>query len=249
MARDAIRYGLLPMTSNASSLGIANPPGVIYILMLPALFSAESCCGPQFEQGLFTTIAALLAYLFMRRYYGRIAGIVAALLYATSASTIHYGRFIWQQNMMSPFVVLFLFALFWGVVDRRKGWFAPAVVLLGLLVQLHESTTLLVVPLAVAVVLAIKTIRWRDLALACIRLFVIYAPYVLWEVHTNFVDVHILLAPAQVHLSTNHALFSSQAIDFYRLFLTPYGQQPTIAVLLSTRCIHGFPGFVGSCFF
>ena len=34
MARHAIRYGLLPMTSNASSLGISNPPGVIYILFL-----------------------------------------------------------------------------------------------------------------------------------------------------------------------------------------------------------------------
>src|ERR1700724_869945 len=41
MARDAIRYGLLPMTSNASSLGISNPPGVIYILLIPSLFSVN----------------------------------------------------------------------------------------------------------------------------------------------------------------------------------------------------------------
>jgi len=97
MARDAIRYGLLPMTSNASSLGISNPPGVIYILMLPALFSANPVWAAV-QQGLFTTAAVLLAYFFVRRYYGRLAGIVAALLYGTSASTIHYGRFIWQQT-------------------------------------------------------------------------------------------------------------------------------------------------------
>src|SRR5437762_10940109 len=41
MARDAIRYGLIPMTSNAASVGITNPPGVIYILLIPALFSAD----------------------------------------------------------------------------------------------------------------------------------------------------------------------------------------------------------------
>ena len=227
MARDAIRYGLLPMTSNASSLGISNPPGVIYILLLPALFSANPVWAAV-QQGLFTTVAVLLAYFFVRRYYGRLAGIVAALLYATAASTIHYGRFIWQQNMMSPFVVLFMFTLFWGVVDRRRGWLAPAVLLLGLLVQLHESTALLVVPLLVAIALAAKTIRWRDLALSAILLFIIYAPYLLWEIHTNFADVHTLLAPAKVHLSNNHAIISSQAIDFYRLFLSPYGQQPTI---------------------
>src|SRR5205085_563165 len=95
--------------------------------------------------------------------------------------------FIWQQNMMSPFVVLFMFTLFWGVVDRRRGWLAPAVLLLGLLVQLHESTALLVVPLLVAIALAAKTIRWRDLALSAILLFIIYAPYLLWEIHTTFV--------------------------------------------------------------
>ena len=227
MARDAVRFGLLPMTSNASSLGISNPPGVIYILLLPALFSADPVWAAV-QQGLFTTAAVLLAYFFVRRYYGRLAGIVAALLYATAASTIHYGRFIWQQNMMSPFVVLFMFSLFWGVVDKRRGWLPPAILLLGLLIQLHESTALLVVPLLVAIVLAAKTIRRRDLVLSAILLFIIYAPYLLWEIHTNFADVHTLLAPAKVHLSNNHAILSSQAIDFYRLFLSPYGQQPTI---------------------
>lgn len=236
MAHDAIRYGLLPMTSNASSLGISNPPGVIYILMLPALFSADPVWAAV-QQGLITTVAVLLAYFFVRRYYGRLAGIVAALLYATAASTIHYGRFIWQQNMMSPFVVLFMFALFWGVVDRRRGWLAPAIVLLGLLVQLHESTALLVIPLFVAIVLAAKTIRWRDIALSAILLFIIYSPYLLWEIHTNFADVHTLLAPAQVHLSNNHAIISSQAIDFYRLFLSPYGQQPTISSSVINKVI------------
>src|SRR3989449_2416661 len=189
MARDAIRYGLLPMTSNASSLGISNPPGVIYILLLPALFSADPVWAAV-QQGLFTTVAVLLAYFFVRRYYGRLAGIVAALLYATSASTIHYGRFIWQQNMMSPFVILFMFALYWGVVDRRRGCFAPAVLLLGLLFQLHQSAALLVIPLFVAVVLAPKTIRWRDIALAFVLLFILYFPYILWGVFSKASDLH-----------------------------------------------------------
>ncbi|TMB83649.1 MAG: glycosyltransferase family 39 protein, partial [Chloroflexi bacterium] len=171
MARDAIRFGLFPITSNAASLGITNPPAVIYILLIPALFSANPLWAAV-QQALLTTAAALLTYIFTRRYYGRLAGIVAALLYATATTTIHYGRFIWQQNMMSPFVILFMFALYWGVVDRRKGWFAPAVLLLGLLFQLHQSAALLVIPLFVAVVLAPKTIRWRDIVLAFVLLFI-----------------------------------------------------------------------------
>ncbi|MDQ2714180.1 MAG: hypothetical protein M3Z08_04660, partial [Chloroflexota bacterium] len=45
MASDAIHHGLLPTTSNAASIGIANPPGVIYLFMLPASLSANPLWG------------------------------------------------------------------------------------------------------------------------------------------------------------------------------------------------------------
>src|SRR5438874_12623031 len=41
MAHDAIYHGLLPVTSNIASIRIVNPPGVIYLLMLPAALSAD----------------------------------------------------------------------------------------------------------------------------------------------------------------------------------------------------------------
>ncbi|MFL5653709.1 MAG: ArnT family glycosyltransferase [Ktedonobacteraceae bacterium] len=227
MARDAIRYGLLPMTSNASSISVSHPPATIYFYMIPAALSANPMGGAVMV-GIFTVAAALLTYLFTRRYYGRLAGMVAGLLYASAASTFYYGRLIWQPTLLPLFVTLFMFALFWGVVERRKGWLAPSVMLLGLLYQMHESSALLVVPLLIAVVLAAKTIRWRDVALSALFLFIIYAPYLFWEIQTSFADVHALLSPAQVHLSNNHAIFSSQAISFYRLFLSPYGQQPAL---------------------
>ncbi len=53
--------------------------------------------------------------------------------------------------MLAPLVVLFMFALFWGVVERRKGWFFPAVFLLGMAYQLHETSISLLVPLLMAV--------------------------------------------------------------------------------------------------
>ena len=39
MAHDAIYHGLLPATSNIASIRIVNPPGIIYLLMLPAALS------------------------------------------------------------------------------------------------------------------------------------------------------------------------------------------------------------------
>ncbi len=221
MAYHAVHNGLLPVMSNGASIGIAQPPGVIFLYMPLALFSPNPLGGVLLVAFL-TLIGVILTYFFTRRYYGRFAGTVAALLYGTATAPVHYARFIWQPNVMPPFTVLFFFVLFRGVVERRKGWFFPALVLLGILYQMHEVTLLLVVPLALAVVFAYNTLRWRDIVFAFIALVVLFFPYLLWELFTKFTDVHTILALAKQHSSIN-----SQSIQFYRLFLVPFTQQPT----------------------
>src|SRR5229473_3505304 len=138
MARDAINHGLIPATGIIASIRIANPPAVVYLFMIPAAISSNPLWGAIFV-GLLNILGVLLTYIFVRRYYGRIASIIASLLYATAAEPLHFNRFIWQLNIIAPFVVLFIFALFWGVVDRRKGWLFPALVLLGILILLQIS--------------------------------------------------------------------------------------------------------------
>src|SRR5207237_8330923 len=103
-----------PTTSNIASIRIVNPPVVIYLLMLPAAFSANPLWAVVFV-ALLNVLAVLLPYLFTRRYFGRLTAVLAALLYATASEPVFFSRFIWQQNMIAPFVVLFFFALFWGV--------------------------------------------------------------------------------------------------------------------------------------
>ncbi|HLX39208.1 MAG TPA: glycosyltransferase family 39 protein [Ktedonobacteraceae bacterium] len=221
MAYNAVHNGLLPVMSNGASIGIAQPPGVIYLNMLPALFSANPLGGVLFVAFL-TLLGVILTYFFTSRYFGRFAGTVAALLYGTAAAPVHYARFIWQPNMMPPFTMLFFFALFWGVIERRKGWLFPALALLGILYQMHEITLLLAVPLAIAMAFAYNTVRWRDIIFALIALVIIFFPYLLWEFFSNFTDVHTVLIFAKQHSSIN-----SQSIQFYRLFLVPFTQQPT----------------------
>lgn len=221
MAHDAIYHGLLPATSNIASIRIVNPPAVIYLLMLPAAFSANPLGGAVFV-GLFNVIAVLLTYVFVRHYYGRVAAIIASLLYATATEPLYFSRFIWQQNLIAPFVVLFIFTLFRGVVDRRKGWLFPALLLLGILFQLHETTIILGVPLLVAILLAPGTIRWRDFAFGIASLLLIFSTYLVWEFYTKLFDLNIIL-----HLAKLRAHFDNQALIYYKLFLSPYDQVPT----------------------
>jgi hypothetical protein len=217
MAREAVRHGLLPIVSNRASIGIENPPAVIDFLMFPAALSANPLLAVVMV-GLLNTAAVLLTYFFTRRYFGRCAGISAALLYAAAAKPLNYSRFIWQQNMLAPFVVLFMFALCMGVVERRRGWFVPAVLLLGVSYQLHETAALLIFPLLTAVLLAPATLRWRDLALASGGLLILFAPYALWEFTTHFADVTIVLNATRLR-----AHIDTTAINSYTFLLSPNG--------------------------
>jgi 4-amino-4-deoxy-L-arabinose transferase-like glycosyltransferase len=217
LAREAVHFGLLPIVSNQASIGTEHPPALIYLLIIPAILSADPLWAVV-TVGLFNILAVLLTYFFTRRYYGRLAGIIAALLYTAAAKPLNYSRFIWQPNMLAPFIMLFMFALFWGAVERRRGWFFPAVLLLGVIYQLHEISAVLVILLLVTLVLAPGTVRWRDLFLAFISLLVIFFPYILWEYSSKFADVHVVLNIAKLR-----AHIDSDAIYFYKFFLSPNG--------------------------
>ncbi len=221
MARDAINHGLIPATGIIASIRIANPPAVVYLFMIPAAISSNPIWGAIFV-GLLNVIGVLLTYIFVRRYYGRIASIIASLLYATAAEPLHFNRFIWQLNIIAPFVVLFIFALFWGVVDRRKGWLFPALVLLGILIQLHITIVILSSLLLVALVLSPGTARLRDLTLGLIFLLLLFSTYLLWEFSIKFADLKILL-----QISKLHSHFDLTVLNYYGFFLNPYVNIPT----------------------
>ena len=216
MAYDAVSHGYLVATSNVASIGIVNPPAIIYILMLPAAFSANPIWGAVLT-ALLATLSVLLTYIFVRRYYGRLAATIAALLYATAALPVFYSRFIWQQNLLLFFAPLYILLLFRGAVARRQGWFGPALFLLGLLFQLHGSAFLLVVPLLIALVVAPYTVRWRDVALGMLLLVLIYAPYMLWEASVHFYDISVLF-----NTTGRPSSFDTWALVLYQFLLSPY---------------------------
>lgn len=232
MAHDAIASGWLPLTSNRASLGNLNPPLVVYFFMLPASLSANPLWA-EIMVALLNAAAVLLTCVFVRRYYGRLAGVIAALLYATSAGAWTFSRNIWPQNFLPFFVLLFLVMLFRGVVERRKGWLFWSILLFGVLYQLHGSSLYLLIPLAAAVVFAYKTIRVRDIVLGIVALLVLFSPYIIWEFHSSFADVAVLFQSTNQQAHTD-----TEALHFYLFFLHPYLVSPYVDIGARIRDTH-----------
>jgi hypothetical protein len=229
MTRVALAHGLIPANGNLASIGTVNPPAFLYILMPAALFTDNPLAGA-ILMALLNVIGVILTYAFTRRYFGRLAGFVAASLTATASIMLLYSRFIWQPNILPPLLVLYMLALFWGAVERRAGWLAPALLLLGLAMQLSGSSIYLAPALVVALVLGYKTVRWRDLALGVLLLALIFSTYMVWEAATGYADLPLLLGA-----SGKHAVIDSTAFSDYLRFLFAYATPPTDPHLLFTR--------------
>ena len=218
MARYAVTHGMIPVTSNLASIGIYNPPATVEIFMIPAAFSNDPLWTAM-TVAILMIVSVLLTYGFVRYYYGRIAATIAALMYATLLRAVVYSRFIWNTNLLPLFAILFIMALFWGAVARRKGWLPLALFLFGILTQLHATAGLLIIPLGITLVLAPGTIHRRDLALGLLSFLITYFPYILWEFAVHFFDVHILV---QTFLHPQQVAFNDEAWILYQTLMNPY---------------------------
>jgi hypothetical protein len=63
LAYDVVHYGLLPATSNGSSIKTGNAPISVYFLMLPVLFSSDPLWATVMT-AIFNVIAVFLTYIF-----------------------------------------------------------------------------------------------------------------------------------------------------------------------------------------
>ena len=220
MAHDAVANGLWPISGNRSSTGPLIPPLFVYIMMIPAAITPNPVAGNSFI-ALSNIAAVLLTYIFVRRYYGRLAGTISALLYATAVNVIIFSRDIWQPDLLPLLMVLLLFMLFRGVIQKKSYWFLPAVLLIAAMYQLHSTAVYLAAPLLVAVVLAFKTIRWRELPLTALGLFLLFAPYLYLEYRRQHIDITQLL-----HVASNAPVFTDDALLFYGMWVHSFVLSP-----------------------
>jgi hypothetical protein len=101
--------------------------------------------------------------------------------------------------------------------------------------QLHPSSIVGVgTLLAVTLILAPTTVRWREIFLAAGILILLFFPYALLEVTNQFADIKGLLAFA--HLPAHN---DTQALYFYRNLILPFNEVQPKGMKLLGWCIQG----------
>ena len=130
-----IREGRFVAVGPSSSQGPAHPPLQIYLLAVPFAFTLDPRLAV-IVVALVHSGAVIVIYLIGERFFDRLAGLIAAFLFAVNPWAIYYARKIWTQNWPLA-TTLFIFFLLLFVVERRSKALIGAALALVALVGVH----------------------------------------------------------------------------------------------------------------
>jgi 4-amino-4-deoxy-L-arabinose transferase-like glycosyltransferase len=171
-----------------SSVGVHNPPMLMYLLALPLAIDVDPITAVIFVALL--SIASILAtYLVMRPRFGAFAALGSAALFATAPWAVIFGRKIWAQDLLPIFSIALLYCVF-VVLERPKSRWAFALALLtGTLWQLHFSAIAVLPIVGVILLYAARRVSWTALGAGALLALLLAAPYVQYHVVRGWKDV------------------------------------------------------------
>jgi 4-amino-4-deoxy-L-arabinose transferase-like glycosyltransferase len=203
-----------------------------YYLITPFLLLANyDPVGPAIMVALFGVVTVFLIYIVGNKFFGRLAGLFAAALYAISPLVLAYSHSSWNPDILPFFSLLLIYTVF-NVVSNSKSWkyFILIGILLGICLQLHYLSLFL----AIIITVYIFFIQWftRRSSPVLVPLFKKYlgiafgaiislSPFILFEFRHDFLNTRGILTflfGNTVSYSTNTNFFVTAAQVFFRIF-------------------------------
>lgn len=140
-----LKYGDLILVGPGTSIGNMYLGPLYYYLIAPALFLANySPVGPSVLVAVTGIVTIGLVYLISMQWFGRVAGFVAAFLYAISPTAIIFSHSSWNPNVMPFFALLCIYSVWRIWKSYQFGWLMVLGVSYAFVLQSHYLGLLLV---------------------------------------------------------------------------------------------------------
>lgn len=137
VAKDILEGNLTLLGPRASAGDFFLGP-VYYYMIAPFLaLTNYDPVGPAIMVALFGIGTVFLVYYFTQKFFGKIAGLSAAALYAVSPVVIAFSRSSWNPNPVPFFALLLMLVLYYSVKRNSLKLSVGVGFLLSILLQLH----------------------------------------------------------------------------------------------------------------
>lgn len=202
--RTALSTGRLPTFGpEAISVTSSFHHGALYYdLLLPAAWLGNG--DPTWvvaEIALLSLVVVPMAWWIARSIAGPAAGLIAALLAATSAALVGYATFIWNPTLVQPGAAIAFLGAWQALRSRRSAWWALSAAGTAVAVQAHVAAAVIILPLAAAFLLDLRrgpserrrgTAAWGLIGVLVFA--ATYLPVIVHELGNNFSETRGMVA-------------------------------------------------------
>src|SRR3989344_4206693 len=117
---------------------------IYYYLMAPFLLLANfSPVGPAVFIALLGVATCVFVWFVSREWFGKIAAMIALLLYSISPVVINYSRSSWNPNIMPFFALLTIYSVWKWWQENKYGWIIVTAISMAFVLQSHYLGLLL----------------------------------------------------------------------------------------------------------
>jgi len=187
LALEFVKHGRFPSAGLMSSVGVTNPPLFIYLLIPLFAVCANpvcvSCC-----IAMLGLLAVACCWWVGRKYYGPMAGLVAAALFAVSPWAVIYSRKIWAQDFVPVLATATMWAVHAVALGRKPKAIFWCVLLPLCVVQIHFSGLALTAAVLVILACLRPKIDWRFAAAGLGSALVLMIPYLQLQSRNGWAD-------------------------------------------------------------
>lgn len=138
IVRRLLVEGHPPLIGPGTSVGQMYLGPIYYYMMAPALWLANfSPVGPAVQIAILGVITVGFIWWVGREWFGKIAGLIAAGLYAISPTVITFSRSSWNPNIMPLFALLSIYSVWKLWREKKAGWLVILGISFAFVMQSH----------------------------------------------------------------------------------------------------------------
>ena len=240
----------LPLVGPPVSTGQHLGP-IYYYLIAPSFFLAGlNPFGPIVFMVLLDVTATLLLYLLVSKLFNKNSALCISILYGVSPLIVQASRTIWNPTPIPFFTLLLLISLYQSVAEHKFRWLYGAFATLGVLVQLHYSTIILIPLTGIAFMYMWK--RYRKDRTEIIKhtffgttiFILLLLPFLIYQSQIGWTDIRSLLSFASSQSTTAlktdmlDAFYITQHLmNFFVPALGPNASVLAALILVTIACV------------
>lgn len=165
-----------------------------YYIVTPALFLARmNPLGPVVFIAFTGVLTVWLLYIFVSKWFGKFAGISAALMYSVLPLPVSFTRNSWNPNLAPIFSLLILWYLVKIIQDKQYSFknFLILGILAGALVQMHYMALLFLFGIGLTLIIYLRRALpslLRGIFYAGLGFALSLLPFIIFEIRNDFVN-------------------------------------------------------------